>query len=161
MVSVWAIYEVRSFPWRVFLCFIWNPPTHTSVHSMVPQKVLPCHLWEILLLHSWALSHRNVWCLEGGGQVTLLSPGLPAFLGFSLGQRGEVLLRYFLPVLSWAIPKKQEKKSRRQGDDPAVVSKGITLAVAEDTPSLTGRWGEILAGVKGKTLWVWDFIQVM
>lgn len=41
-----------------------------------PQKVLPCHLWKILLLLGWALSHRNVCCLWGG-QVTLLSPRFP------------------------------------------------------------------------------------
>jgi len=69
----------------------------------------------------------------------LLSPRLPAFLGFSLGQRREILLRYFLPVLSWVLPKEQGKKPRRWGDDTAVVSEGTTLAVAEDIPSLIGR----------------------
>lgn len=103
------------------------------------------------------LFHAETW----RGEVALLSPGLPAFLGFSLGQRGEILLRYFLPVLSWALSKKQGKKPRSWGDDIAMASKGTTLAAAEDTPSLTGRRGEILAGVKGKTLWVRDFIQVV
>lgn len=156
MVSVWAIYEVRSFPWRVFLCFIWNPPTHTSVRSVVPQKVL--HVTSGKFCYFIVeLFHAETW----RGEVALLSPGLPAFLGFSLGQRGEILLRYFLPVLSWALSKKQGKKPRSWGDDIAMASKGTTLAAAEDTPSLTGRRGEILAGVKGKTLWVRDFIQVV
>lgn len=126
MVSVWAIYEARSFPWRVFLCFIWNPPTHTSVHSTVSQKVLPCHLWEFLLLHSWALSHQNMWCVVGrAGHVT--EPQGPSFPEFLLGQREKILLRYFLPVLSRALPKNQAKEPRRWGDDTAVVSKALPL----------------------------------
>lgn len=103
--------------------------------------------------------HMETCGVWQGGQVTLLRPGLPAFLGFSLGQRVEILLRYFLPVLSRALPKNQRRTTRRWGDDTAMVSKGTTLAATEDTPSLTGRRGEILAEVKGKTLWVWDFIN--
>lgn len=85
------------------------------------------------------LFHTETCGVWGGGQVALLSPGLPAFLGFSLGQRGKIVLRYFLPVFSWSLPNKQGRKPGRWGDDSAVVSKGTTLAAAEDTPSLTGR----------------------
>lgn len=103
------------------------------------------------------LFHTETRAVWEGGQVTLLSCRLPAFLGLSLSQRLEILVRYFRPVLSWALPKKQGKKPRRWGNDTAVANKGTTLAAAKDTPSLTGRWG----GVKGKTLCLWDFIQVM
>lgn len=41
-----------------------------------PQKVLPCHLWKILLLLGWALSHRNVWCLWGGHAADPQAPSV-------------------------------------------------------------------------------------
>lgn len=43
----------------------------------------------------------------------------------------EILLRYFLTVLSWALPKKQGR-SLEGGDDTAVVNGGTALAAAED-----------------------------
>jgi len=124
---------------------------------MVPQKVLPCHLWEILLLYSWAVLHGAIQCLLGrAGHVAELE--LPAFLGFSVGQGGKMMLSYFLSAFSWPLPNKQQKKPRRLGVDTGV-SNSTKLAAAEDTLSLTGRRGEMLAGVKGNG--VWDFITEM
>lgn len=152
MLSVWASYEVTSFPWRVFLRFIWNPTTHTSVHSMVPKRSFlvtsgKCCYFLVEQFHT-----EMSWC-QWGGQVTgsqcasvrqaveicwgissQCSPGLfPKSRGRSL-EGGEVMLLWWVGALPLLL-------------------QGIQ--------SLTGRGGEMLAGVKGKTLWVWDFIQVM
>lgn len=61
-----------------------------------PQKVLPCHLWKMLLLFGWALSHRNVvvsvgraghrlpvrFCKSGSGNTAEVFPH-SALLGSS------------------------------------------------------------------------------
>lgn len=69
-----------------------------------------------------------------------------------------MMLSYFLSAFSWPPPNKQQKKPQRLGV-VTVVSNSTKLAAAEDTLSLTGRRGEMLAGAKGN--WVWDFITEM
>lgn len=125
--SVWAIYEVTSFPWRVFLRFIWNPATRTRVHSMVPKRSFLvtsgkfcCFLVELF--------HTEMCVVCGEGRSHCWAPGSQCA---SVSQAVEILLRYFLTVLSWALPKKQGR-SLEGGDDTAVVNEGTTLAAAED-----------------------------
>lgn len=156
MLSVWAIYEVTSFPSRVFLCFIWNPTTHTSVHSMVPKRSFLvtsgkfcCFLVELF--------HTETCGVCGEGRSRCWAPGSQCA---SVSQAVEILLRYFLTVLSWALPKKQGR-SLEGGEMILLWWVGALPLLLQRMQSLTGRGGEMLAGVKGKTLWVGDFIQVM
>lgn len=87
----------------------------------------------------------------GERQVTLLSSGLPAFLGFS--RPGTENDGELFPAISPGLfPTNNGRSLRRLRDAAAVVNKGTTLAAVEETLSLTGRRGETLAGVKGKTL---------
>lgn len=158
MLSVWAIHEVRSFPWRVFLRFVWNPTTHTRVHSMVPKRsfLVTSGKFCYFLVE---LFHTETCGVYGEGRSRCWAPGSQCAWA-SLSQAVEILLRYFLTVLSWALPKKQGG-SLEDGKMILLWWVGALPLLPQRIQSLTGRGGEMLAGVKGKTLWVWDFIQVM
>lgn len=92
---------------------------------MVPKRSFlvtsgKCCYFLVELFHT-----ETSWC-QWGGQVTGSQCA-------SVSQAVETLLRYFLTVLSWALPKKQGKKPRRWGGDAAVVGGGTALAAAGDT----------------------------
>lgn len=154
MLSVWAIYEVTSFPWRVFLCFIWNPTTHTSVHSMVPKRSFLVTSGKFCYFLVELFHTERVWCLWGG-QVVLLTPRLPVCFcksgsGNTAGNSAPL-----------GSSQKTGEKPRRWGDDTAVVSGSTALAAAEDTVTYWNRGWNVCLELREKTLWVWVFIQVM